>query len=70
MFLGVESNVNTTINYPPLAFSLYPKNQSVAMYPFFDSVDNRNYDGPGCGWHIVLICIATLLFIGLLKWIS
>jgi len=24
----------------------------------------------GCVWHIVLICIATVLFIGFLKWIE
>jgi len=27
-------------------------------------------DGPGCLWHIIFICIATMLFIGFLKWIS
>jgi len=39
------------------------------MYPFYDSVDKPG-DGPGCVWHIILISIATLLFIGYLKWMS
>ena len=40
------------------------------MYPIYDSVDKPDFNGLGCGWHIVLICIATLLFIGFLKWVS
>jgi len=27
-------------------------------------------NGPGCVWHSIFICIAMLLFIGFLKWMS
>ena len=44
------------------------------MFDDFNPDDPDVFGGPnepsGCVWHVVFICIATMLVVGFLKWIS